>query len=149
MIICVVCDVLGKANNGTTMAALDLIQALKERGHLVRVVCPDLDRMGQENFYVVPVRNLGPLNNYLQKNGVELAKPERRILEQAMRGADHVHIMLPFSLGIKALKVAREQGLSVTAGFHGSIMSYHLYSSDTSPAETVLPATCHASRCSF
>ena len=139
MIICVVCDVLGKANNGTTMAALDLIQALKERGHLVRVVCPDLDRMGQENFYVVPVRNLGPLNNYLQKNGVELAKPERRILEQAMHGADHVHIMLPFPLGIKALKVAKEHGLPVTAGFHCQAENFtsHIFMKDFKPANTL------------
>ena len=41
MIICVVCDVLGEANNGTSIAAMNLINSLREKGHTVRVVCPD------------------------------------------------------------------------------------------------------------
>ena len=50
MIVTVVCDVLGKENNGTTVAAMNLIRALRKRGHTVRVVCPDKERMGQEGF---------------------------------------------------------------------------------------------------
>ena len=41
MIITVVCDVLGEENNGTTIAAMNLIRSLKAKGHEVRVVCPD------------------------------------------------------------------------------------------------------------
>lgn len=33
MKILVVCDVLGKENNGTTIAAMNLIRYLKSRGH--------------------------------------------------------------------------------------------------------------------
>ena len=43
MNITVVCDVLGEANNGTTIAALNLIRSMRERGHTVRVVCADRD----------------------------------------------------------------------------------------------------------
>ena len=44
--IAVICDVLGEANNGTTIAALNLIRTLREKGHEVRVVCTDADRAG-------------------------------------------------------------------------------------------------------
>ena len=38
MRVTVICDVLGEANNGTTLAALNLIRYLREKGHTVTVV---------------------------------------------------------------------------------------------------------------
>ena len=63
MKIAVVCDVLGEQNNGTTVAAMNLIRFLRSRGHEGRVVCPDEYRRGQEGFFVVPQLNVGPLND--------------------------------------------------------------------------------------
>ena len=34
--VAVICDVLGQANNGTTIAALNLIRTLREKRHEVR-----------------------------------------------------------------------------------------------------------------
>ena len=118
MVITVVSDVLGAENNGTTVAAMNLIRALKRKGHEVRVLCGDQDRAGQDGFYIVPKLNVGPLNGYVRKIGVSLSWPQRRIVEQALDGAEHVHIMLPFPLGIAAVKEAKRRGLPVTAGFH-------------------------------
>lgn len=50
MKVTIVCEVLGKANNGTTVAALNLIRSLKEKGHSVKVICPDADREGLEGY---------------------------------------------------------------------------------------------------
>ena len=118
MKIAVVCDVLGKENNGTTVAAMNLIRFLKERGHEVRVVCPDPERKGQPGFYVVPQLNVGPLNQYVRKVGVSIALSDGKVLEEALDGVDAVHIMTPFFLGKAALDYARERGIPVTAGFH-------------------------------
>lgn len=118
MRVTVICDVLGEENNGTTIAAMNLIRSLRAKGHEVRVVCPDENRRGQEGFYVVPTYNFGIFNNYVQKNGVTLAKPVDQILRAAIDGADVVHIMVPFGLGRAGMKIAREQGIPVTAGFH-------------------------------
>ena len=52
MTITIVCDVLGKENNGTTIVAMNLIRSLQERGHSVRVVCSDPERAGKEGYYV-------------------------------------------------------------------------------------------------
>ena len=50
MVIVVSCDVLGKKNNGTTLAAYNLIDSLKKRGHEVRVLCSDPEKRGQDGY---------------------------------------------------------------------------------------------------
>ncbi len=118
MIVAVICDVLGEENNGTTIAAMNLIRTLRAKGHQVRVVSPDANRAGEPGHYVVPTRNLGIFNSYVAKNGVSLAKPVRSILEAALDGVDVVHVMVPFSLGHAAVLISREKGIPLTAGFH-------------------------------
>ncbi len=119
MIITLVCDVLGKENNGTTIAAMNLVRFLRNQGHRVRILCSDQERKGQEDVYVVPTLNMGRLlNNYVARAGVSLAHPDEAIVREAFEGADIAHIMMPFSLGMKAAKVAKRMGLPVTAGFH-------------------------------
>ncbi|HOW37733.1 MAG TPA: glycosyltransferase, partial [Bacillota bacterium] len=118
MIVTIVCDVLGEENNGTTIAAMNLIRSLKQKEIEVRVLCPDQNRKGQPGFFVVPKRSLGPLDPYVAKNGVTLAKPDRKIIKSALLGADVVHLMTPFSLCVAAGKMAKRMGLPLTAGFH-------------------------------
>ena len=119
MIITIVCDVLGEANNGTTIAALNLIRSMRERGHTVRVVCSDQNRKGEEGYYVVPNRSFGPLiDAYFEKNGVKMSFPDRRVIDEAIEGADVVHFMTPFALGRRAVKLAVKHDIPLTAGFH-------------------------------
>lgn len=118
MKIAIACDVLGEENNGTTIAAMNLIRFLKKQGHEVRVICPDKNRQGEPGFFVVPQLNVGPLNNYVRKVGVSIAVSDNNVLEQALWDADAVHIMTPFFLGKAALDYARKIDVPVTAGFH-------------------------------
>lgn len=118
MIITIVCDVLGEENNGTTIAAMNLVRSLRAKGHEVRILCPDKDRQGREGFYIVPTINLGVFNGYVRKNGVTIARADREVIEKAIDGADVVHVMVPFFLGRCAAKMAHEAGIPVSAGFH-------------------------------
>lgn len=128
MIVTVVCDVLGEENNGTTIAAMNLIRFLKKRGHEVRVLCADADKKGQEGYYVVPNLNLGKLlNNYVEKVGVTLAKPDDDIIREALNGADIAHIMVPLLLGTRATKIAVELGVPLSAGFHMQAENFTSY----------------------
>ena len=128
MKIVVVCDVLGEENNGTTIAAMNLIRHLKSQGHEVRILCADQTRKGEDDVYVVPTLNLGgPLNAYVKKAGVALAKPEASIIRSAMDGVDLVHVMMPFPLGMKAVKIAKKMGLPITAGFHVQAQNFTSY----------------------
>ena len=118
MKISVVCDVLGEENNGTSVAAMNLIRFLRSRGHEVRVVCPDENRRGEEGYYVVPRLNVGPLNGYVHKVGVTIAVSDGAVLESALQDVDVIHIMTPFLLGKAALEYGRRHAIPVTAGFH-------------------------------
>ena len=119
MKVLVVADVLGEENNGTTIACMNLIRYLKSQGDEVRVLCPDQDKKGMLNYYVVPNLHLGFLLDYIiKKNNVSLSKPKTKIIKQALEGVDVCHIMLPFSLGKKTLKIARKMGIPCTSGFH-------------------------------
>ena len=118
MNITVVCDVLGLPNNGTSMAAFNLINSMRARGHRVKVVCPDADKSGREDYFITPRYNFGVFNKYVAKNGVSLGKADEDIIRVAMADAEVVHILLPFSLGISAQKLAMEKGLPITASFN-------------------------------
>ena len=128
MVITVVSDVLGAENNGTTIAAMNLIRYLRSRGHTVRVLCADQYRRGEKDWYIVPNLNLGALlNAYVKKAGVTLAKPDKAVIARAMDGADIVHIITPFALGITAAHMAKKRGLPVTAGFHAQAENMTAY----------------------
>ena len=119
MVITVVCDVLGKANNGTSLAAYNLINALKERGHTVRVVCSDKDKEGLEGYYILPVKHYGKLiDAIIARNNVSLCKGDMRIIDKACRDVDAVHCMLGFNAGKAAAKYCYNHNIPVTAGFH-------------------------------
>ncbi len=119
----IVCDVLGEETNGQTLAATNLIKYMS-RIHNVKVLCADQDKKGLPNYYVVPNLNLGPFNLIVKKNNVTLARPKNDIVKKALEGADHVHIMLPFALGRRALRFAIQQNLPVTAGFHAQAENF-------------------------
>lgn len=87
MKITVICDVLGQPNNGTTIATLNLIRYLRKKGHEVTVVSSDEETDGEKNYFVVRKMNFGPLNNILERNGVSLAKADKKILTEAIESA--------------------------------------------------------------
>ncbi len=119
MIVTIAADVLGQENNGTTTACMNLVRYLQSRGDEVRILCCDKDKKGLENYFVVPTLNFGPLlNKVIERNGVVLAKPDKKIIEEAIKGSDVVHVMMPFALGKKATKIAKKMNIPVTAGFH-------------------------------
>ncbi|MBO4795225.1 MAG: glycosyltransferase, partial [Clostridia bacterium] len=119
MNVTVICDVLGQANNGTTIAAMNLIDHLRAKGHKVTVVSPDTSTAGREGYMVVPTLNLtAPINRLVEKNNVQLAKADKKILYEAIKDADVVHILIPFWLGCGAVKMARKLGKPITASFH-------------------------------
>lgn len=128
MTITVVCDVLGEENNGTTIAAMNLIRFLKKQGHVVRIICGDEDKRDMDNVFVVPNYSFGKLlNAYVNKVGVKIAKPQEDVIRAALEGADLVHVMLPFWLAKKAIEIAKEKGLPITAGFHMQAENFTSY----------------------
>lgn len=118
MVIVIACDVLGRETNGTEVAAGNLIRYLKRRGHEVRVLCADQYKKGQRGYFIVPNRSFGPLDRYVEKSDVTIARPDYEVIRAALDGADVVHVMMPLPLGLATVRVARELNIPITAGFH-------------------------------
>jgi len=118
MKITIICDVLGNPNNGTSVAAYNLIDYMLKKGHQVHVVCPDADKKKKKGYYVVPTINFGMFNNYVENNGVKISKRDDVILMRAIKGSDIVHTMMPFGLGKRSVFICHKYDIPVTAGFH-------------------------------
>lgn len=116
--VAVVADVLGKENNGTTIAGMNFIRSLQAKGHDVIVICPDQDKKNTPGYVVMPIWNFGIFNRYVQKNGVVIARVDQTLLENTLKDVDVIHSMLTFSLGKAAGKIARKHNIPITAGFH-------------------------------
>ena len=119
MNVTIICDVLGVPNNGTSVAAYNLINHLKSQGHNVTVVCCDADKEGESGYMIVPTIKLGPIvNAALARNEVVPAKADPAILEKAIKDADVVHLLMPFPLSWKAVKICEKYGIPMTSSFH-------------------------------
>ena len=107
MNVTIICDVLGEPNNGTTIATLNLIHYLTDKGHRVKIVSADADTTGKENYYTVPALNLGPFNAALKRNGVRLAKSDKKNFDASDRGRGRRPYPISLFFGRRGRKVSQ------------------------------------------
>ncbi|MCQ2956755.1 MAG: glycosyltransferase [Mycoplasmoidaceae bacterium] len=118
MKITVVCDILGKEDNGTTIATMNFIRHL-QKNHDVTILCCDPTKKDLPNYYVVGTKKFpGAIGRFVESTGFALAKPDKRIVEKAVAGADIVHCFEPFALSMAAIKCAKRHHIPVTAALH-------------------------------
>lgn len=117
MKITIVADVFGQTNNGTSATASRLVENMKKRGHQVKVV--STYKSDDKNYYTVPERNFLFFNNYIKKiNGVALGKPKKQTIEDAIKGSDVVHFLLPFKMSKCGIKICLKNNIPFTTAFH-------------------------------
>lgn len=138
MKISIIADVLGDENNGTTITVKRLIDNLKKRGHNVKVVSPS--KINEDGYYSVDTIDFKIFNGYVKKNGVELAKADKEVLEKVIDDSDVVHILLPFSLGTAAMKMCIEKNVPFTTAFHAQPenLSSHVGLDKVKPVNTAI-----------
>ena len=116
MIITLVTDQFYQNNHGTSVSAQRFAQGLEKLGHTVRIVA--IDNKGNTEF-AMKERNFGkPINAIIHSQGMQLAKPDKEIIKNAIKGSDIVHVYLPFKLGYKTIELCKEMNVPCTAGFH-------------------------------
>ena len=116
MIITLVTDQFYQNSNGTSVSAQNLCKGLIENGHTVRILSVD---NGENTPYALKERNFGKIGNkIIHSQGMQLAKPENKIIKEAINGADIVHIITPFKLGQKTLQICKKNNIPCTAAFH-------------------------------
>lgn len=124
MKITVVCDILGKEDNGTTIATMNFIRHLQKH-HKVKILCADKTKKGLPDYYVVGTKKFpGAIAKFVKSTGFQLAKPDKYTVMHAVLGADVVHVFEPFALGMAAIRIANKANIPVTTALH--IMPEHL-----------------------
>ncbi len=120
MVIVLVVDSFKDTSNGTSMTAFRFFEALKKRGHVMRVVAPHVDNLGseEEGYYNLKERYIPLVTEISHKQHILFAKPDKKILRKAFKGADMIHTYLPFLLEKTAVKIAREMRVPYIGSFH-------------------------------
>ncbi len=115
MKIILVTEKYDELNNGTTMSTYRFAEMLKKRGHEVHVVASG--RLVEEGYDVG--EKYYPVATYFaKKQNYAFADADEAVFRRAFEGADVVHFLLPMHFERKALKVARQMGIPVSAAFH-------------------------------
>lgn len=119
MKIAIICDILGKGNNGTAVVTQNLYEHLKKNGHDATIICADQSKKDVAGYTVLPAVKLGKaIDAYIDSVGVSLAKCNRKFMEKALCGVEYIHCIMPFALGRCATKYAKKHNVPITAGFH-------------------------------
>jgi 1,2-diacylglycerol 3-alpha-glucosyltransferase len=113
--IVLVVDMYDNLSNGTTMTAYRISHELRKKGHDVRVVAIGEQKEGE---YRVRERHIPIVSWVAHKQGMCFGRSDKRVIADALRGADIAHFFLPFQLERKALKIAKKMGVPCSAAFH-------------------------------
>ena len=105
--------------NGLAASARRTVQALKDAGQDVRVLSStNLDPEGPQPDYQLKHFHFPVFQPIIDAHGYGFASTDKKVVEEAIRWADVVHMEEPFVLQIKAQKIARRLGKPVTGTYH-------------------------------
>lgn len=117
MKISLIADFYGQHNNGTSVTAARLVSNLRARGHEVTVVSPY--EFQEEGYVQLEKMHIPVFGGYIEgKNGIIFAKVKEEILLDVIQNSDIVHVLMPFSAGSAAARMANELGVPLIASFH-------------------------------
>ncbi|MEO0436920.1 MAG: glycosyltransferase [Pseudomonadota bacterium] len=106
--------------NGTVVSSRRFATALLNRGHSVRVLClaGATHPIEGVEYYRLPPLLIPGVTSIMERMRTFLARPEGRVIETALTGADLLHIQFPFFAGGAAASIAQAMGVPVVASFH-------------------------------
>lgn len=115
MKVLLVLDQFDGANNGNTITARRLYTILKKHGHDVRILASGESR---DDKWGLPTVKVPIFNELIKKQGFVFAKPVEKTIEEAVKWADIVHVVMPFMISRKATKLAIKYNKPMTSAFH-------------------------------
>ena len=105
--------------NGLSGSARRTVKALREAGQEVRVLsAANLAPDGPQPDYVLEKFTMPFVQPLLTPQGISMAKKDPKLIEEAVRWADLVHLEEAFTLQFKTLNIAKRLGKPVTATYH-------------------------------
>lgn len=105
-----------RSGNGTSVSGNRSAEALRRRGHEVRWLAADCTpgpgRYRLNALHIPVAEQIAGLQHF------SFARPDRRVIAQAIDGADVVHLMVPTPLSKAVLSMAQDAGIPATSAFH-------------------------------
>jgi len=119
MRIVIVIDSWNKGNGGVVVTQT-LVSELQKRGHEISLVTTSGEAASQFNgpLNVIPGFYLPGIKESLKSMGFKFGKGKKKKFRRAYKEADIVHVIFPFFMARKAVKVARKMNLPVMGACH-------------------------------
>ena len=107
------------SGNGLAASTRRTVAALKEAGQDVRVLSgPNHAPGGPQPDYPLKDFHFPLFQPIIDAQGYQFASTDLKVVEEAVRWADVVHMQEPFVLEIRTAKVARRLGKPITGTYH-------------------------------
>ena len=105
--------------NGMAASARRTVKYLKDMGHEVRVLAgPNKHAAQPQPEYCLKEFKFPFVQGIIDAQGFSYASSDPKIMEEAIRWADVVHLEEAFVLEAKAIKIAKKSGKPLTATYH-------------------------------
>lgn len=109
-------DAFFSHSNGTSISAQRYAEMLRHFGHEVRIIT-NADKQTDPNIYALTeVKTI--FKPMLDANGYQFAKPDDKVIMEALEWCDVAHVYTPFMLGCRVKKLALQMHKPLTAAFH-------------------------------
>ena len=119
MKVLIVCNNAHMRGNGICTAVLSLMKHLKERGIDVGLLaCENPDRDGTQPDFPLKHFKIPVFEWIISSNGFQFAKVDRKIITEAVKWADVVHIAEPFPLEAVTVRIAKDLHRPCVGTFH-------------------------------
>lgn len=115
MKILIICGEYFNTSNGLSLSTQRFVKEFLRMGEEVRVLSSN---HGGISDYSVPVMHIPLIDDIMEKQNYHFAKPDSKIMEDALSWADIVHIEDPFPLSVQAAKTAYKKGIPITGTYH-------------------------------
>lgn len=107
------------SGNGMAASARRTVKYLKEMGHEVRVLAgPNKNAAEPQPEYCLKEFKFPFVQSIIDAQGFSYASSDPKIMEEAIRWADVVHLEEAFVLEIKTIRIAEKLGKPITATYH-------------------------------
>lgn len=103
--------------NGLCGSCRNTVRYLREAGEDVRILSVEGEE-GEKPDYVLPHGRLPVFDGLVQRQGYSFAKGDIKIVTEAVRWADVVHIEEPFAVQILTCMIAKREKKIITGTYH-------------------------------
>ena len=105
--------------NGLSASARRTVQALKDAGEDVRVLSgPNLTGSGPQPEFLLKRFYFPFFQGIIDAHGYQFASSDKRIIEEAVRWADVIHLEEPFVLEYNTIRIAKRLGKPIVGTYH-------------------------------